>query len=133
MGALIGGRLSDSIFSHLRFFKKYAPNPGLRSIPYYYYFEVIWLTVLFLSPLRDNLLWNCGGFAVGFLGFLVILPLLLRLFRNPQALAARKTQTVKPALKAFSKRKAAPVLRRCSCTTAEKNQSKCLLFWKRRL
>ena len=80
VGALIGGRLSDGLFSHLLLRKKYSPNPGIRSVPYYFA-EALVLTVLFLPGLRRHVVWAAAGFGIGFLAFWVILPL-LRPFRK---------------------------------------------------
>jgi hypothetical protein len=81
VGTLIGARLSDRLFSHVRLDRLgYRPNPGLSSTPYYLA-EAIALTVLFLPGLRDYPLWAIGGFLIGWLFFYSVLPL-LRLLRG---------------------------------------------------
>jgi len=75
LGALIGGRLSDGIFSHLRLRKKYAPNPGMKSTPYYFA-EAALLAVLFSPGLWSHVFWAGAGFVIGFSFFYAILPVL---------------------------------------------------------
>jgi serine/threonine protein kinase len=46
VGVLIGARISDGIFSHIRLWNLgYKPNPGLESIPYYFA-EALFLIIL---------------------------------------------------------------------------------------
>jgi len=81
VAVLIGGRLSDSIFSHIRLhFKKYRPNPGLSSVPFYL-IEAVFLTALFLPGLWNYRLCATVGFIVGWSIFFLVLPL-LRLARS---------------------------------------------------
>jgi hypothetical protein len=75
LGALIGGRLSDSIFSHLRLRRVHPPNPGIQSVPYYLA-EAAFLTLVFFPRLQQHILAASGGFAIGVLAFWSILPLL---------------------------------------------------------
>jgi hypothetical protein len=75
LGGLIGARLSDLWYSHVRLhLHGYRPNPGLTSTPYYFA-EAVLLTVLFASGLWDHR-WAA---AIGLLGgwgfFAAILPL----------------------------------------------------------
>ena len=80
LGLLLGCRFSDGLFSHLLLRKKYSPNPGIKSVPYYFA-EVLVLLVVFLPGLRYHFSWAAAGFVIGFLAFYVILPG-LRLFRT---------------------------------------------------
>jgi hypothetical protein len=75
MGALIGGRLSDGVFSHVRLCEQYAPNPGNKSVRYYFV-EAATLTALFFQGMHGHLLWALGGFIIGVLSFYLVLPLL---------------------------------------------------------
>jgi hypothetical protein len=77
---MISSRLSDGLFSHLLLSKKYFPNPGMKSTPYYFA-EAALLTVVFFPGLRNHLLAAAVGFIIGFMAFYVILPF-IRLFRN---------------------------------------------------
>jgi hypothetical protein len=74
LGALIGGRLSDRLHSHLRLDRQgYRPNPGLRSTRYYLA-EAIVLTVTFLPGLLDHYLSAGVGFALGWAFFYAVIP-----------------------------------------------------------
>jgi hypothetical protein len=85
IGFLIGGRLSDSWFNHIRLDRQgYRPNPALSSTPYYIGEAV--LLVIFFSP--GLLGWPIPaliGLALGLLFFFVVLPT-LRLLRAFPAL-----------------------------------------------
>lgn len=81
---LIGGRLSDSWFSHIRLDRQgYPSNPGLKSTPYYIA-EAILLTVLFAPGLIHYTLLALIGLGVGGLLFIAVLPSLkaLRVFES---------------------------------------------------
>lgn len=80
VGVLIGGRVSDGLFSHILLRKKYYPNPGMKSIPFYFA-EAVVLIVVFFPGLWNHVLGAGLGFAIGFLFFYGILPV-LRLFRT---------------------------------------------------
>jgi hypothetical protein len=76
VGGLIGARLSDRRYSHVRLHRQgYRPNPGLPSTPYYLA-EAVILTVLFLPGLRSYSIAAVIGFLIGWLFFYSILPLL---------------------------------------------------------
>ena len=80
LGLLIGGRLSDRLYSHVRLDRLgYRPNPGLTSTPYYLA-EAIILIVLFFPGLMSHFIAAAGGFILGWLFFYLVLPL-LRLLR----------------------------------------------------
>jgi len=80
LGLLIGGRLSDRLYSHVRLDRLgYRPNPGLTSTPYYLA-EAIILIVLFFPGLMSHFIASAVGFIVGWLFFYAVLPL-LRLLR----------------------------------------------------
>ena len=84
MGALIGTRISDSIFIHIRPSRQgYCPNPALSTIPYYLA-EAAILTVLFLPGLLSHYFFATVGFIIGCLIFYGVLPLLkyLRMIRH---------------------------------------------------
>ena len=81
LGFLIGCRLSDRLYSHIRLDRLgYRPNPGLTSTPYYLA-EAIILIVLFFPGLRSHFIAAAGGFILGWLFFRGVLPL-LRLLRG---------------------------------------------------
>lgn len=74
VGALIGARISDGIFSHiLLWYLGYKPNPGLASIPYYFA-EALILIILFFPGLKRYWAEASMGFAIGFFFFLLVLP-----------------------------------------------------------
>jgi hypothetical protein len=76
VGGLIGARLSDGLFSHVRLhYQGYRPNPGLSSTPYYFA-EAVILAVLFLPGLQICPLAAAIGFVIAVLFFYLILPLL---------------------------------------------------------
>jgi len=79
MGGLIGARLSDRWYSHVKLDRLgYRPNPGLSSTPYYLA-EAVTLAILFLPGL---IAWPYAalgaaiGFVLGWLFFYSILPLI---------------------------------------------------------
>ena len=85
VGFLIGGRLSDSWFSHIRLsLKGYRPNPGLTSTPLYV-LEAALLILVFSSGLRSYGRSALAGLALGILLFVSVLPV-LRLSRGLVAL-----------------------------------------------
>lgn len=77
VGALIGGRLSDRLYSHVRLDRQgYRPNPGLASTPYYLA-EAAILTVLFLPGLWSPYIIAAAlGFVAGWVFFFSVLRLL---------------------------------------------------------
>jgi hypothetical protein len=76
VAGLIGGRLSDRRYSHVRLDRQgFRPNPGLSSTPYYLA-EAVVLTVLFLPGLWGHLKAAAVGFLIGWLFFYSVLPLL---------------------------------------------------------
>lgn len=82
VGGLIGGRLSDSWFSHIRLDRQgYSPNPGLKSTPYYIA-EALILAVVFARGLVGLGSGAIIGLGVGILFFFSVLPVLriLRVF-----------------------------------------------------
>ena len=80
LGLLIGGRLSDRLYSHVRLdHQGYRPNPGLKSTPYYLA-EAIMIIVLFFPGLMSHYIASAAGFIIGWLFFYTVLPL-LRLLR----------------------------------------------------
>ena len=76
IGFLIGGRLSDSWFSHIRLARKgYRPNPGLTSTPFYIV-EAFALLLLFAPGLWVHTIPAVVGLGLGGLFFFSVLPLL---------------------------------------------------------
>jgi hypothetical protein len=76
LGGLIGSRLSDMRYSHVRLDRQgYRPNPGLSSTPYYLA-EAVILAVLFLPGLLIHWWSAPTGFLIGWLFFYSILPFL---------------------------------------------------------
>ena len=81
VGAVIGARLSDSYFSHIKLDREhYRPNPGLSSTPYYIA-EAILLSIVFFPGIIDNLLPVFLGFLATGLLFILVLPV-IGLFRG---------------------------------------------------
>ena len=81
MGALIGTRISDSIFIHIRPSRQgYRPNPALGTIPFYLA-DAAMLTVLFFPGLRIHYIYAFLGFLVGGALFIVVMPS-LRILRT---------------------------------------------------
>jgi hypothetical protein len=76
LGAIIGCRISDSLFSHiLPNNAGYRPNPGLPSVPLYFV-EALALVVVFYPTIRIHTFPVLIGFIVGALFFYALLPLL---------------------------------------------------------
>ncbi len=76
LAALIGTRISDSIYIHIRPSRQgYCPNPALGTIPLYLA-EATWLTVLFFPAIRSHYILAALGFFVGWQLFSRVLPLL---------------------------------------------------------
>jgi hypothetical protein len=81
LGAVIGGRLSDTLVSHvLLHFRGYRPNPGLSSTPLYV-LEALFIIVAFRAGLQADPLWAWIGILLGAGFFVAVLPL-LRLLRS---------------------------------------------------
>jgi hypothetical protein len=85
IGMIIGTRISDSLYSHLwldKKYKKYAKNPGLRSVPLYLV-EAALLAVVFAPGFVSSIA-SAGaagiGFVAGWAAFALIRPI-IRLFR----------------------------------------------------
>lgn len=90
IGAIIGGRVGDGIFSHIRPHRAgYRPNPGLGTVPYYFA-EALVLAVLFVPGLRTHGIWAAGGAAAGALFFWSVLPA-FRLIRKITLRPTRQT------------------------------------------
>ncbi|WP_426440827.1 hypothetical protein [Bradyrhizobium genosp. P] len=76
LGAMIGCRISDSLFSHiLPDNAGYRPNPGLQSVRSYF-IEVLFLVGLFYPTLRMHSFPVLAGFIIGALFFYAIIPVL---------------------------------------------------------
>jgi len=76
LGAVIGCRLSDSLFSHILLSNAgYRPNPGLPSVPLYFA-EVLVLAAVFYPGLRAHAVEALIGFGFGALFFYALIPLL---------------------------------------------------------
>jgi hypothetical protein len=76
LGAIIGCRISDSVFSHILLNNAgYRPNPGLPSVPLYF-IEALVLLVVFYPALRMHPLAVLIGFFVGALFFYGVIPVL---------------------------------------------------------
>jgi hypothetical protein len=76
LGAIIGCRISDSLFSHVFLNKAgYRPNPGLRSVPLYFV-EVLFLVVVFYPALLAHPIAALIGFIVGVAAFYSVIPVL---------------------------------------------------------
>jgi hypothetical protein len=74
LGAIIGCRLSDSLFSHILLSNAgYRPNPGLPSVPLYF-IEVLVLVVVFFPALRAHTFEALIGFIIGALAFYAVIP-----------------------------------------------------------
>jgi hypothetical protein len=81
LGAIIGCRISDSLFSHiLPNNAGYRPNPGLPSVPLYF-IEALALVVVFYPTIRIHTFPVLIGFIVGALFFYALLPLLTTIGR----------------------------------------------------
>jgi hypothetical protein len=76
LGAIIGCRISDSVFSHILLNNAgYRPNPGLSSVPLYF-IEALVLVVVFFPTLRMHPLAILVGFILGTLFFYGVIPVL---------------------------------------------------------
>jgi hypothetical protein len=76
LGAIIGCRISDSLFSHiLPNNAGYRPNPGLPSVPLYFV-EVLVLVVVFYPTMRIHTFPVLIGFIIGALAFYAVIPTL---------------------------------------------------------
>jgi len=74
LGAVLGARVGDSIFSHWSLsLAGFLPNPGLRSTVLYAV-EAILILVMFRKGLGLNVTAAWTGFALGFGAFLSVLP-----------------------------------------------------------
>jgi len=74
LGAIIGCRLSDSVFSHILLNNAgYRPNPGLSSVPLYF-IEVLVLAVVFYPTIRPHTFPVLIGFVIGVLAFYSFIP-----------------------------------------------------------
>jgi hypothetical protein len=83
VGALIGGRISDAWFSHMRLDRSgFRPNPGLSSARYYLA-EAVVLSILFGRGLTAFAGYAAAGVAAGSLFFFSVLPFLRLLRRIP--------------------------------------------------
>jgi hypothetical protein len=76
VGAIIGARLSDTWYSHVRLhLLGYRPNPGLPSTPLYVAEAVLLAAVLF-APLQIHWVGAVLGFLGGWVPFALIQPLI---------------------------------------------------------
>lgn len=76
LGALIGCRLSDSLYSHVRLNAEgFKPNPGLASVPLYL-IELVSLVVIFFPMIISNPVTVLIGFAIGAFAFWSVIPTL---------------------------------------------------------
>lgn len=85
LGFIIGGRLSDTLYSHVRLHRQgFRPNPGLTTTRYYIA-EAIILIVVFSPGLMDEYILGIFGFGAGWLLFFVVLPTIrfLRIIIKP--------------------------------------------------
>jgi hypothetical protein len=74
LGAIIGCRISDSLFSHiLPNNAGYRPNPGLPSVPLYFV-EALVLVVVFYPTMRMHTCPVAIGFILGALAFYAVIP-----------------------------------------------------------
>jgi len=74
LGAIIGCRISDSLFSHILLnYAGYRPNPGLPSVPLYFV-EVLVLVVVFYPTIRMHTFPVLIGFIIGSLAFYTVIP-----------------------------------------------------------
>src|SRR5215472_342384 len=74
LGAIIGCRISDSLFSHILLNNAgYRPNPGLQSVPLYF-IEVLVLVVVFYPTIRMHTFQALIGFIIGVLAFYTVIP-----------------------------------------------------------
>jgi hypothetical protein len=76
LGAIVGCRLSDSLYSHVRLsYEGYKPNPGLESVPLYLVESVV-LTAIFLPTVAAHPGAVTIGFAIGAFAFYSVIPTL---------------------------------------------------------
>jgi hypothetical protein len=74
VGALIGARLSDSWYSHIRLHRLgFRPNPGLGTVPLYI-IEAAVLGVVFFPGLVSHPIHACAGLLLGGAFFAGVLP-----------------------------------------------------------
>ncbi|THD44179.1 MAG: hypothetical protein E7774_11140 [Bradyrhizobium sp.] len=74
LGALVGCRLSDSLFSHVLLNRKgFRPNPGLASVPLYV-IESLVLVIVFYPTMLAHSLAVLIGFVIGALAFYLVIP-----------------------------------------------------------
>ena len=76
LGAIVGCRLSDSLYSHVRLnYEGYKPNPGLESVPLYLVESVV-LTAIFLPTVAAHPGAVTIGLAIGAFAFYSVIPTL---------------------------------------------------------
>jgi hypothetical protein len=76
LGAIVGCRLSDSLYSHVRLdHEGYKPNPGLKSVKYYL-IESAGLIVIFFPTIAAHPGAVAIGFVIGALAFYSVIPTL---------------------------------------------------------
>jgi hypothetical protein len=76
LGAIIGCRISDSLFSHILLNNRgYRPNPGLRSVPLYFA-EAVVLVVVFYPTLLGHPIAALIGFIAGAVFFYAVIPVI---------------------------------------------------------
>jgi len=83
LGFIVGGRIADTLISHLLLHSiGYRPNPGIKSTPLYV-LEAIFIVVVFWKDFLHNTRAAWTGFGLGCLGFFIVIPglLLLRLIK----------------------------------------------------
>jgi len=74
LGAIIGCRVSDSLFSHVMLNNAgYRPNPGLASVPLYLA-ETLVLVVVFYPTILTHTFPVLIGFIIGALAFYTVIP-----------------------------------------------------------
>jgi hypothetical protein len=74
LGAIVGCRLSDSVFSHILLNNEgFRPNPGLASTPFYF-LESLVLVVVFYPTIVQHPLAVLIGFVIGALAFYSVIP-----------------------------------------------------------
>ncbi|KUM24673.1 hypothetical protein AU467_06030 [Mesorhizobium loti] len=74
LGAIIGCRISDGLFSHVLLNNAgYRPNPGLSSVPLYF-IEVLLLVIVFFPTIRQHTFSVGVGFIIGALAFYSVIP-----------------------------------------------------------
>ena len=76
LGAIVGCRLSDSFYSHVRLnYEGFTPNPGLQSVPLYL-IESVALVVVFVPTIISHPVPVAVGFVIGALAFYSVIPTL---------------------------------------------------------